>query len=208
VPAPSAGAATLLQVGANVTRDQIRFAWVTPAHGQPGDLALDLAAALLVDRGAGWLESALYRSPRLASSVSARQRSMALASVFEIEVTVSDGREVKEVLMAIRDALARFEGHITDEEIRRARRIWENLKLFGLDSSGGFASSLVTFASLGALPAPFDGGVSRYRAVSRDAVRSAVARYLGMRPWVVAIAHADPRRPLAGVVLDRTPVSW
>jgi zinc protease len=208
VPEPSASAATLLHIGANVTRHEIRFSWVTPAFGEPDDIALDLAAAVLVDRGAGWLESILYRAPRLASNVVARQRSMNLASVFEIEVTVSDGRPVKDVLEGIREALAHFESRAGDDEIQQARRAFENRKLFELESSGGLAASLASWSRFGALPAQFDGGVGRYRGVSRTAVRSAVDHYLGVKPWVIAIARPEPRLRLAGAITDRQTVAW
>jgi predicted Zn-dependent peptidase len=187
---PLAGSASInLQVQANVTRQEIRLAWVTPRFGDRGDVELDLAAALLVDRGAGWLEHALLSAPRLSTQVSAAQDSRAMASIFVIRAAVAEGRTVRAVMDGIRAALGRFEQGVSDEEIRRARLVYQHGRLFALESSLGLAQRLASLAQLGPLPPVYDGQVAELTAVTPAAVRHAVRTWLGGNPWVSVVSY-------------------
>jgi predicted Zn-dependent peptidase len=200
-------ATTQLDVGAGVTRAEVRIAWVTPAYGAPGDAALDLAANILAGRGAGWLQRLLDGPPRLAVAVSAAQNSRALASVFEIRATVADGRSPMEALDAIQRALGRFQYGVSDDELRQARLIGFNARLFGLESSLAWANAIVLQARLGPLPARFDGLLARHMAIPGDAVRAAVRTYLAKRPAVIAVGRPTRGQPTAGMLLGTKEVA-
>jgi zinc protease len=208
VPEPQARGATIVHVGASVTREEVRLAWVTPAFAAPGDAELDLAASILVDRGAGWLENVLSRAPRLATRVLADQDSMDLASVFEIRATVADGRPMRDVLQGIVSALRRFEQGVSDEEIQRARVRFQNARLFNLETSLGLAGMLAGWARFGPFGGHFDGEMGRYASITPAAVRSAVRRWLGVKPWVVSIGHPTRGRAVGGEVIGRQEVAW
>ncbi len=204
----AATAATVLGVGANVTRDEVRLAWVTPAVAAPGDGELELAAAILVDRGAGWLERRLLASPRLCTQVSAAQEPFALASLFEIRAVIAEGRSAKEVLRAVLESLQRFEGGVDDDEIRRARLVFQNNRLFGLESSLAVAQTLAARARMGALPPAYDADFAKYEAITPRAVRDVVGASLGNRPWLVTMSHPTRTLPTAGELLGRMQVPW
>jgi zinc protease len=207
VPPAAGGASTVLQVRAGVTRHEVRLLWATPALDQPGDVELDLAAAILVDRGAGWLEQILLGTPRLCTQVTARQQSLELASVFEIRAIVSEGRTVDEVRSGILSALARFERGLSDDEIRRARMVYQHARLFGLESSLGLGQQLAFLAQRGPLPSVYDGQMGKYAAITPEAVRSAVRTWIGVQPWVVAVTQAARGLPIEGELSSRAEAS-
>jgi zinc protease len=211
LPALTSHVTRLLTVGASVTRSEVRLAWVTPAFGAPGDAELDLAAAILVNRGAGWLEKLLFRAPRLCSNIVIGQRSLELASVFEINATVADGvgtREVMtEVLHRIRLALEQFDQGVADADIQRARVGWQTTKLFGLESTLGRAESIRSAMQLGPLADVFGGQGDRFTNISPAAVRSAVHTFLGW-PWAAVLATPTLGKPLSGEILAYREVSW
>jgi predicted Zn-dependent peptidase len=208
LPPFAATQAIVLQVQANVTREEVRLAWGTPPFGAPGDQELDLAAALLVDRGAGWLERSVLQSPRVCSNVKAFQDSMTLTSLFEVHATIAPGQTLKEALGAIVDALRRFDGGASDEELLRARALMQRNRLFGMESSLGLARQLASFSTLGPLPSMYDGRVGRYAAITPQAVRDTVRKWIGVRPWVVVAAQPARSQPTAGVVSSRAEVPW
>jgi len=208
LPPVTATATTVLRVGANVTRDEIRLAWVTPPVGAPGDAELDLAAAILVDRGAGWLERKLFASPRLCTQVTVQQESFALASIFEVRAVLAEGRSARQVLDAIRAALERFQGGVGDDEIRRARLVFQNNRLFGLESSLAVAQTLAARSRMGALPPAYDADFAKYEAITPRAVRDVVGTVLGSRPWIATMTQPTRSQPTAGALLERTEVPW
>jgi zinc protease len=208
VPPAGAQATTTVSVRASINREEIRLGWVTPRHGDSGDLELDLAAALLVDRGAGWLEQALLPAPRLCTLVAAHQASMEMASIFEIRAVVAERRSSREVLAAIRAALQRLDGAVSDEEIQRARRVYQQERLFGMESSLGLAQRLASRAQLGPLPPVFDGQAAELAAITPAALRAAVRRWLGQKPWVIVVSTPTPGASVAGELVQRSEVPW
>jgi predicted Zn-dependent peptidase len=199
---------TIVHVQASVTREEVRLAWATPRFGARGDKELDLAAALLVDHGAGWLERATSQSPRICSQVRAFQDSMAFTSLFEVHAVVAPGRSLKEALYAIIGALGHFEGGTSDDEIQRARVLLQRSRLYGMESSLGLARQLASYARLGHLPRVYDGLSSQYAAITPQAVRDTVRTWIGRKPWVAALVYPTRSQPTAGVVSGRTELPW
>jgi len=200
MPAAETASSVTVRVEANALRSEIHLAWATPRFGAPGDVELDLAAGLLVDRGAGWLERRLLAEPRLCVAVSAAQSSRALVSVFEIHAVVAEGRSVSEAFAGIVAALKRFDGEVSDDEIERARRLFQRGKLFGMESSLGLGRELAGLSRLGPLPASYDGRHGLYASITTGAVRSAVHTWLGAAPWVAVLGVPERGRPAAGEV--------
>src|SRR5262249_22398484 len=162
--------AAVLHIAAGVTREELRVSWITPRFGAPGDLELDLTAAILAGRDTGWLQRA-FAGPGLATHAGARQSSMDYASVFVIEGMLADGPHADGALRVIGDALARFDGALTPEDLVRGGTAWYNEKLFGLESSLAWAGGLAGASRKRPLPSLFDGGLGDYAAVTADQVR-------------------------------------
>ena len=195
---------TRVQVEANVLLDQLNLTWVTPAFGAPGDAALDFVAALLARGETSRLEKRLVASG-IAKRVEASQQSMALASVFEIEVLLSSGRTAEEARDAVDRELAELaDSGPTKAELAQVRSYWRNRDLFFLETSFGRARHVASFAALGALPAPFDWLDRRQKSLTARDVTGVVATYLSPKARAAEIASRPARkRPIAGVVTRR-----
>jgi predicted Zn-dependent peptidase len=195
----------VLRVEAGVTREEVRMAWVTPPILAPGDLELDLVAAILVARD-GWLHRFLFGSQAIATRVSVREDSRRLASVFHIDVVVAPGHTSGEAIAIIDDTLARFERGLTTADVERAQRAWYNAKLFGLESNLAFGFRLAALAARlpsSPLPSFYDGDLAQYAAIGPDAVRRTVRAFLGRSHRVVVTAHPTRGRPQTGVLRSR-----
>jgi hypothetical protein len=192
----------VLRVEAGLTREEVRMAWVAPRIHTPGDLELDLVAAILSTRD-GWLHRRLFGAHAIATHLVVREDSRRLASVFRIEVTVAPGHTSGEVIAIIDDTLARFEHGLTTADVERAQRAWYNAKLFGLESNLAFGLRLGALASRlpeRPLPSFYDGDLAQYAAIGPDAVRRTVRAVLGRSHRVVVTAHPTRGRPQSGVL--------
>lgn len=208
LPRVKRAASTIVTVAAAVVYDDVRVAWPTPAWDTPGDAALDVAAAILVGGGAGWLHRALAMGPRKrVLRISARQQSWALTSIFEIRADVAKGRAPDEVLAVLHETLARLTREIGEADVARAKRILRNERLAFLDSSLGWASAIAWASTRGPMPPRFDGNLGRHDRVTLEEVRSAVRTHLAGRPSVAVISRSTPRAPLAGKPIDRKEVA-
>jgi predicted Zn-dependent peptidase len=199
----------VLRVEAGLTREEVRMAWVAPRLLAPGDLELDLVAAILVARD-GWLHRRLFGSDAIATHLVVREDSRRLASIFRIEVAVAPGHTSGEVIAIIDDTLARFEHGLTTADVERAQRAWYNAKLFGLESNLAFGLRLAAFAGRlpgRPLPSFYDGDLAQYAAIGPDAVRRTVRAVLGRSHRVVVTAHPTRGRPQSGVLRLREEVA-
>ncbi|APR78228.1 Hypothetical protein A7982_03575 [Minicystis rosea] len=160
-----------------------------------------------MNHGVGWLETSLERA-QLALGVSAVQEPKALASVFRIRLTVAERKSIQEAFKGVLAALADLHAGVSDEEIERVRRRFENDRLFALESSFGLAESLDMAARLGPLPAVFDGGLGRYRRITPASVRAAVRTWLGQRPWVIGAGHPMRIPSVAGELVGIQEAAW
>jgi predicted Zn-dependent peptidase len=199
---------THAHVVAGVKAAEVSVTWVTPAFHQTGDAELDVAAAVLTGRGAGWLNELLVSGPRrLCTSVTASQRSMAFASIFEIRAMLTRPEAMKETLDTIRRALARFETGLTDEDVRRARRLVYNNSLFALETNLGWAMRIASAAAAGPLPPAFDGELGRWASVTPADVRRAVSTWLAGKPAVYVLTTPQRGAALRGRLLDTQEVA-
>ena len=115
---------------------------------------------------------------------------------------------MREVLTAILTALRRFEQGVTDDEIQRARLVFQHGRLFGLESSLGLAQRLGAQAGLGPLPPVYDAQIAEFAAITPAAVRQAVRSWLGIKPWVVTFTQPERGVSAEGQVASRSEASW
>jgi zinc protease len=197
-PLPKAQA-IVLHVAARVLRSKVCVSWVTPPFGAPGDLELDVVAMLLSSR----LQRGAVAASRIAVAVDAAQRSMVLASMFEICAVVAEDHTMGQVLDAIDDAVTDFATRISPLELQPALRSSYNARLFALDSSLSWASSLGTALHGAPASATFDGRLGVYSAITPAGVLDAVRRYLRGTPSVVALAYSDLKQSPSGTLMRR-----
>jgi zinc protease len=124
----------------------------------------------------------LVMDEQIAQSVSAGQMSQELAGMFVVTATPKPGQSPDKLLAEIDEELARLAKEPpTDDELTRAKNRTEAAMIFGLEPVGGFggrAATLNTYYLLTGDPGFLAKDLARYRAVTGEQVRDAVAKYL------------------------------
>jgi zinc protease len=119
---------------------------------------------------------------RIAQSVSAGQMSQELAGMFVVTATPKPGQTPEKLLAEIDEELARLAKEPpSKDELTRALNRTESAMIFGLESLGGFggrAATLNSYYLLTGDPGFLPKDLARYRGVSGEHVRDAVAKYL------------------------------
>ncbi|HEX6964253.1 MAG TPA: pitrilysin family protein [Gemmatimonadaceae bacterium] len=136
------------ELSGDITQTQIAFGWRTPGTLHPDTPLLDLAAAVL---GSG-RASRLYRAVRdrkLVASISAFDYTPTELGVFQVhaegppDTTAQAAQATWEQLREFRDA------GISDEELMRARRLFESRWVRRLETMDGQANYLAEWQALG-----------------------------------------------------------
>jgi zinc protease len=161
---------------------RVYLAWHTPALYAPGDAAMDIAASLL----AGGKNSRLYRrlvyELQIAQDVTAFQQSQALGSVFLIIATARPGHTIEQIQAVIDEELEKLRTSPADaREMTRTLNQLEASFYRRMERVGGFggkADQLNAYHTQTGMPDFFEEDLSRYRALSAEDVRSAIARML------------------------------
>src|ERR1019366_2819737 len=100
-PAPvSPSGETQVDVAANVPRAQLSIRWATPALLTSEDARLDVVARVLAGSRTAWLFWKLVDEKKVAVSVTARQRSEALGSQFDVRIEGAKGKTPRPLLAA------------------------------------------------------------------------------------------------------------
>jgi zinc protease len=161
---------------------RLTLAWLTPAHFEPGDAALDIVADVL----AGGKNSRLYKrlvyELQIAQDVSAFQGSMNLASTFEIVVTPRPGHGVEELKKIVDEELVKLQQQDPSaREVERAVNQIEASFYNRMERIGGFGGKgdqINGYFSRTGDPDYFNEDLGRYRALSPSDVRAAAAAFL------------------------------
>ena len=200
VPAPAISA-TRAAADKTITDDfaklrQLQFAWQSPANFAPGDAELDIAANALTDEGTGRLYKILVHEKQLAQGVAAYQGGQGFSGTFNLVVTLRSDADEAQVRQIVFDELARMATTgPTDREVARAVTSFEASSVYGLESLFARAEQLQSFNHYLGDPDRLTWNLDRYRHSSPDAVRAAVAQYLG-RDHAVTLT-IDPGTPAA-----------
>ncbi|MBA3584021.1 MAG: insulinase family protein, partial [Gemmatimonadetes bacterium] len=156
--------------------------WLTPAHLEPGDAALDVLANVL----AGGKNSRLYRrlvyDMQVAQDVSATQFSSDLSSEFCVITTARAGHTLDDLERVVAEELDRLEAEPPSErEVERAVNQYEAAFLDRLERVGGFggkADQLNAYFFATGDPDYFQEDLARYRALDPSDVRAVLQTYL------------------------------
>ncbi|HYB97127.1 MAG TPA: pitrilysin family protein [Vicinamibacterales bacterium] len=158
---------------------RLYLAWHTPALLKPGDAEMDIVANLLT----GGKNSRLYRrlvyDLQIAQDVNAFQQSMALGSNFTIMATARPGVALDKIQAVIDEELATLRTTAPDaREMTRALNQIEANFYRGMERVNGKADQLNAYYKATGQPDYFQKDLDRYRAVTADGVKDAVAKYL------------------------------
>lgn len=178
---------------------EVQVWWPTPALHRPGDVELDVVATLARRREEGSLHHALVTGG-FATELRIRQHSYATSSEFGIAATVAQGHTHEEVLDVIDRELVRLRRTPADPA-RIARAVAELRQDVAADAQNFLARATMITQH----PEPEDPGLyrttlSRYAAVTPEAVRAAVERWLPLERRVVVLLRGDASTPESGVV--------
>jgi zinc protease len=167
---------------------RLSLVWHSPALYRPGDAAMDVVASVL----AGGKNSRLYKrlvyDLQVAQSVSAYQESMALGSMFRIEVMARPSTDPPAQVLAklkalVDEELAKLrETPPSDREVQRALNQTEASFYARMETVGGFggkADQLNGYWFQAGNPDFFNEDLSQYLSLQPNDIQAAVRRWLG-----------------------------
>jgi zinc protease len=193
-------------VPARVQLPRVYMAWLTPPLYKPGDADADFTAQILGGGRSSRLYKKLVYERQIAQDVSARQSSLQLTSVFEIEATARPGHTAEELEKAIDEELAVVRaGQPGAEEMERARNTIETGIIGSLESIGGLADRLNAYNHHTGTPDFLQKDVDRYRAVTPATVQAFARDHLTAASRVVVHAVPGTPEPLAQVPTPPAP---
>jgi zinc protease len=155
--------------------------WLTPPAFQPGDADLDVLAQILAGGKSSRLYKSLVYERQVAQDVNAAQNSLALTSVFVLDVTARPGQPLSEIeglvdaeLKALRDAGP------SEREVERARNIIETQMLASIEKLGdsGLANLVNRYNQYTGDPGYLQKDLERLRRVTPASVQRAARMYL------------------------------
>lgn len=162
-----------------VRQRMITYAWHTPASHSQDDALLDLCANILGDTGTGRLYKKLVIDKRLATQVTARQRSQEHSSLFIVQAMLSpeaDLAEVEKIIQAELQALSAQPP--TAAELNRAVKKWESSFIWGLEGLMARAEKLQTYNHYWANPDGLHQDLQRYLQAKPAQIQQVVRSFL------------------------------
>jgi zinc protease len=199
----------LVDVNDRVSLERVYIGWPTPEYFGQDDAEMDLAARVLSDGLSSRLDKVLVYDRQLASDVSSFNLTGEIASVFVTVATARPGASLAEIERIVTDEIARLaEDGPTAAELDRAKTKHESEFITGLERIGGFggkADVLNSYNTYLGDPGNVEADLARYRNVTADSLRQAVATWLDTPNRVVIRFHPEPSQRLtAAPSLDRT----
>jgi zinc protease len=172
---------------------------------------MDLAARVLTDGLSSRLDKALVYDRQLASDVNGFTVTGEIAGVFVLVATARPGASLTEIERIIGEEIARLaKDGPTPAEVERAKTKQESEFISGLERIGGFggkADVLNQYNTYLGDPGRVDEDLARYRAVSPDSMRRAVAGWLATPNHAIIRFHPEPSQRLTSApALDRSKV--
>jgi zinc protease len=175
---------------------RLYVAWQAPADYAPGEAELEIAADVLSSGKSSRLVKRLVMDEQIAQSVGAFANSQRLAGEFVVVATPKPGQDPERLLAEIDQEIARLSREAPSEaELMRARNRIESGAVFALEPVGGFggrAAVLNRYYFETGDPGYLPKDLARYRAVTAEGVRAAVARTL--RPQARVVLTVLPRK--------------
>lgn len=159
--------------------------WPAPAYFEPGEADLDLASVVLADGLSSRLQKRLVYDKQLCTSIQAFEMAEEIAGAFVIMATARPGESLDTIETAIGEELHRLaEKGPEPAELARALAKREFDFVTGLERIGGFggkADQLGRYNTFLGKPDMFAVDLERYRQVTAESMRAAVARTVDNR---------------------------
>lgn len=153
--------------------------WLTSPLFQPGDADLDVAASILGGGKASRLYKKLVVERQSAQSVSVEQSSQSLNSVFWLQVLARKSASLDAIEADVDAELADLATKgPSDAEVQRARAEIETQMVARLEKVGALADTVNYYNQQAGDPDFAGKDLARYRAVTPESVRAAVAAQL------------------------------
>jgi len=184
---------------------RVYMAWITSPIFKDGDADAGIAATILGGGRASRLYKALVYEKQIAQDVLARQQSLMLGSVFQIQATARPGHSADEIEKAVDAELTRFRDLGPDaSEVESARNIIETRTIQRLEALGGFggvADRLNMYNHHLSTPDYLAQDIARYRRVTAASVKAFAQQQLRINAR--AVVHAVPGQPDLGPQIPR-----
>lgn len=190
---------TQLDVAADVSHARISVHWRTPRLLTLPDAQLDVVARLLNGGRAAWLYWKLVDEAKVATSVTARQRSGAYGSQFVIEVEAAGTRTAAELLTAFDAAMDAARARAAQQyEIEGAA--YETLidRVLALERAPSRATEYAKFSTLVGTPDYFAHDFRRYERISPAVVSSTMETWLPRDRRIVVLVTPTPHVAAGG----------
>lgn len=193
----------------DVGQTQLAFGWRTPGTTHPDSAALDLLSTILGSGRASRLYRAV-RERRLASSVSAYNYTPTEIGVFVAHAETSPENTADAARAAWNQVRAVRDGEITEQEIERAKKIYESRWVRRFEDMEGQANHLAEWEALGDWRMG-DRYLERLLATSREDLIAVAKRYLEPNNASIAIYRPDGSGEIAAdadamrALLERDP---
>jgi zinc protease len=188
LPRPAPAPPKLTTVVKETVQDKVaevpRFSFVWPGVKQftTDEAVGDVLAAVLGDGKSSRLYKTLVFDKQVASDVGAGDEALGLGGIFEIDATLRNGHDVKELQPLIQAEIDRIkkEGP-TAAEVQRAQRNFIAQRIRAVELLGGFggkADLLNMYQTYVGDPGYLGKDLQRYRDVTPDAVKAFANKYL------------------------------
>jgi zinc protease len=190
---------TQVDVAADVPAAEVSLRWPTPRLLTSEDARLDDVAHLLVSVRTSWLYWKLVDEKKVATNVTARQRSGDLASQFDVHIIGAPGRSAVEVLAAYDAAMDELRSRpVGPGELRGAS--YETLidHDHALENPWTRASDYAKYARLVGTADYEAHDFERYSRLTPAQVREAMDRWLPRDRRVVLLVTPTPGAPPGG----------
>jgi zinc protease len=182
--------------------------WPAPEYFSKDEAPLDLASTMLTDGLSSRLQKVLVYDKQLCTNVFSFNQSNEIAGGFSIVATARPNVTLEQIEGIVTDEIARLakEGP-TPAELSRAQTKWEYQFVSGLERIGGFGGKsdrLNLYNTYLGDPGKFDEDVARYRSVTANEVRDAVANWLNTRNRLLVRFYPETSGRPSVADLDRT----
>lgn len=186
-------------VVANVERPRLLVSWSTPPLFADGDIELDVTYQVLTGTAEGRLKRRLL-DLKLATEVTTRQRSSALASRFDVDVTLAPGVTHDRVLRVVDEELDKLRAAApTEAEVDVARQRLLRQTAFPAETFAGRAQLIGYYHHYSGDAAKLvNEYLARYAAVTPEALRKAVSTHLPPKKRIVLTVTHSSSAPRGG----------
>jgi zinc protease len=188
-----------VDVAALGTVAHVSVRWLTPRDLTTDDARLEVVGRLLAGYQTAWLTSKLVDEQKVATRVTARQRSGPQASQFEVWIDGAKGKSAGELLAAFDRAMDAVRAR-TPQSREISGAIYEVLvdDWLSLEGAPYRAQRYARFSALVGTPEYVDHNYDRYRGITGAVVRETLTKWLPPDRRVVLLVTPTPGAAAGG----------